>query len=212
MTYFGTFPLYQTIFSKTESASSQSNMIILSWHLRIPERKDLWGHLDVSRHCRLASGLVDCAVWCITAGSDVNVASMIRRGKDFFYKWGFAATISKLLSHRHGLYLRPALASLPLQTKGTVLWTFFVVLWVALVGQRSSCSDLVFSNKCALCCSTLLRDNTAQAGEFSMATNKTQARLCQATSDYLNKCQRRNQTLELSASDPQDKGPIDFPH
>lgn len=157
-------------------------------------------------------GLRDGSLWCIRGGSDVNVAPMIRRGKDFFYKRGFTTTVSRLLSHTHQFYLSPALASLPLQTKGTVLWTFFVVLWVALVGQRSSCSDLVFSSKCALCCSSLLRDNTAQAGEFSMATNKTQARLCQATSDYLNKCQRRNQTLELSASDPQDKGPIDFPH
>lgn len=145
-------------------------------------------------------------------GSDVNAAGMIRRGKDFFPKLSFVAAIFTLLSHRHEFYLPPVLASLLLQTKGTVLWTFSVVLWVALLGQRSSCSDLVFSNKCALWCSTLLRDNTAQAGEFSVATNKTQVRLCQATSDYLNKCQRRNQTLELSASDPQDKGPIDFPH
>lgn len=45
-----------------------------------------------------------------------------------------------------------------------------------------------------------------------MATNKTQVLLCQATSDYLNKCQPRNQTLEHGSSDPQDKGPIDFPH
>lgn len=157
-------------------------------------------------------GLTDGAVWRITAGSDVNVAPMIRKGKDFFYKRGFAAAISKLLGHRPRFHLPPAPASLPLQTKGTVLWPFFVVPWAALVGQRSSCSDLVFSRKCALCCSSLLRDNTAWAGEFSTATNKTQARLCQATSDYLNKCQRRNQTLELSASDPQDKGPIDFPH
>lgn len=89
---------------------------------------------------------------------------------------------------------------------------FFSALLVVFVGQRSSCSDLVFSNKCALWCSALLRDNTAQAGEFSMATNKTQVLLCQATSDYLNKCQPRNQTLERSSSDPQDKGPIDFPH
>lgn len=124
----------------------------------------------------------------------------------------FVAAISRLLSHRHLVYLpshKPT--SLPKQRE----WDsqhFFVVCGVALVEQRSSCSDLVFSNKCALCCSTLLRDNTVQAGEFSMATNKTQVLLCQATSDYLNKCQRRNQTLELRASDPQDKGPIDFPH
>lgn len=87
-----------------------------------------------------------------------------------------------------------------------------VVVLVTLAGQRSSCSDLVFSNKCALWCSILLRDNTAQAGEFSVATNKTQVRLCQAMSDYLNKCQPRNQTFKRSSSDPQDKGPIDFPH
>lgn len=97
-------------------------------------------------------------------------------------------------------------------TKGELLSTFFSSVLVVFVGQRSSCSDLVFSNKCALWCSALLRDNTAQAGEFSMATNKTQVLLCQATSDYLNKCQPRNQTLERSSSDPQDKGPIDFPH
>lgn len=160
----------------------------------------------------LSRGLMDHAPWCVKAGSDVDVAPVMRRGKDSLYKVGLIAPISKLFSHRLRFYLPPVLASLPLQTKGTVLCTFFVVPWVALVGQRSSCSDLVFSNKCALGCNTLLRDNTAQAGEFSMATNKTQVRLCQATSDYLNKCQRRNQTLELSASDPQDKGPIDFPH
>lgn len=51
-----TFPFYQIIFAKTKSASSQSNMIILSWHLSNPERKDLWGHLDISFHCRLSPG------------------------------------------------------------------------------------------------------------------------------------------------------------
>lgn len=101
---------------------------------------------------------------------------------------------------------------LTFSNKSRVVVTFFSLLLVVFVGQRSSCSDLVFSNKCALWCSALLRDNIAQAGEFSMATNKTQVLLCQATSDYLNKCQPRNQTLEHSSSDPQDKGPIDFPH
>lgn len=96
--------------------------------------------------------------------------------------------------------------------RGETAVNISVVVLVAFAGQRSSCSDLVFSNKCALWCRILLRDNTAQAGEFSMATNKTQVPLCQAMSDYLNKCQPRNQTLEHSSSDPQDKGPIDFPH
>ena len=189
-------------------------MITLSQHLRIPGGKGLWGHLDVSCPCRLESRPhgSDPALWCSKSASDVNTASLIRRGKDFSYKVGLIAPVFKSFRRRLQGYLPPVLTALPLQTKGTVLCTFFVVLWVALVGQRSSCSDLVFSNKCALGCSTLLRDNTAHAGEFSMASNKTQVRLCQATSDYLNKCQRRNQTLELSASDPQDKGPIDFPH
>lgn len=101
---------------------------------------------------------------------------------------------------------------LTFSNKRRAVVTFFPPLLVVFVGQRSSCSDLVFSNKCALWCSALLRDNIAQAGEFSMATNKTQVLLCQATSDYLNKCQPRNQTLERGSSDPQDKGPIDFPH
>lgn len=124
----------------------------------------------------------------------------------------FISGVSELLSHTcaHTLVVDSPLS----WTKGELLTTFFFFspVLVVFVGQRSSCSDLVFSNKCALWCSALLRDNTAQAGEFSMATNKTQVLLCQATSDYLNKCQPRNQTLESSSSDPQDKGPIDFPH
>lgn len=87
-----------------------------------------------------------------------------------------------------------------------------VVVLVAFAGQRSSCSDLVFSNKDALWCSTLLRGNTAQEGEFSLATNKTQVPLCQAMSNELNKCQPRNEALQHGSSDPQDKGPIDFLH
>lgn len=110
--------------------------------------------------------------------------------------------------HSHSTYLvSPGLLS----NKWKAAKNTSVVL-VAFAGQRSSCSDLVFSNKGALWCSVLLRDNTAQAGEFSMATNKTQVLLCQDMSNYLNKCQPTNQTLEHSSSDPQDKGPIDFPH
>lgn len=123
----------------------------------------------------------------------------------------FVTGVSGLLHARAHAHTPVVVSSLSL-TKGERSSTFFSALSVVFVGQRSSCSDLVFSNKCALWCSALLRDNTAQAGEFSMATNKTQVLLCQATSDYLNKCQPRNQTLERSSSDPQDKGPIDFPH
>lgn len=115
-------------------------------------------------------------------------------------------------SYTHVHAHTPVVFSSLSRTKGELLSLFFSPLLVVFVGQRSSCSDLVFSNKCALWCSALLRDNIAQAGEFSMATNKTQVLLCQATSDYLNKCQPRNQTLERGSSDPQDKGPIDFPH
>ena len=123
-----------------------------------------------------------------------------------FCHWCFRTVLTRAHTHM------PVVVSSLSLTKGELLSTFFSALLVVFVGQRSSCSDLVFSNKCALWCSALLRDNTAQAGEFSMATNKTQVLLCQATSDYLNKCQPRNQTLERSSSDPQDKGPIDFPH
>lgn len=127
---------------------------------------------------------------------------------------GFVTGVAGLFLHtqtRARAHTPVGVSSLSL-TKGELLSTFSSALLVVFVGQRSSCSDLVFSNKCALWCSALLRDNTAQAGEFSMATNKTQVLLCQPTSDYLNKCQPRNQTLERSSSDPQDKGAIDFPH
>ena len=111
-------------------------------------------------------------------------------------------------------FLHPLSSGFPTSSpnKGRTAINSSAVVLVTFAGQRSSCSDLVFSNTGALWCSFLLRDNTAQAGEFSMATNKTQVLLCQAMSDYLNKCQPRNQTLEYSSSDPQDKGPIDFPH
>lgn len=129
----------------------------------------------------------------------------------WFCHWCFRTVLTRVCACACTHTRTPVVSSLSL-TKGELLSTFFSALLVVFVGQRSSCSDLVFSNKCALWCSALLRDNTAQAGEFSMATNKTQVLLCQATSDYLNKCQPRNQTLERSSSDPQDKGPIDFPH
>lgn len=192
-------------------------MIILSCHLGIlGEKKKKEGPLR-SPWCLLplqAWVCMDCTTWCITAGSGVDAARMIRREKDLFYRLKFCSFRVQITQPQARVLpsscarLPPSLSKQKKQYSGH----FFVVLWVALVGQRSSCSDLVFSNKCALCRSTLLRHNTAQAGEFSMATNKTQVRLCQATSDYLNKCQRRNQTWELSASDPQDKEPIDFPH
>lgn len=130
------------------------------------------------------------------------------RGNKFccFYLWCFRTALTHVCTHTSCWF------STFLNKRRAVDNIFFSSVLVVFVGQRSSCSDVVFSNKCALWCSTLLRDNTAQAGEFSMATNKTQVLLCQATSDYLNKCQPRNQTLESSSSDPQDKEPIDFPH
>lgn len=130
----------------------------------------------------------------------------------WFCHWCFRTVLTRVCACACTHTRTPVVVSSLSLTKGELLSTFFSALLVVFVGQRSSCSDLVFSNKCALWCSALLRDNTAQAGEFSMATNKTQVLLCQATSDYLNKCQPRNQTLERSSSDPQDKGPIDFPH
>lgn len=111
----------------------------------------------------LSQGLMDCALWCITASSDAKATPMIRRGKISFINSVFSFQLVPNYS-AIGTSSTFLLASPPSLSKQKEQDPehFFVVLWVALVGQRSSCSDLVFSNKCALCRSTLLRDNTAR--------------------------------------------------
>lgn len=113
------------------------------------------------------------------------------------------------LSSLHCKYSLTQSLSSSFSNKGAAV-NISVVVLVAFAGQRSSCSDLVFSNKDALWCSTLLRGNTAQEGKFSLATNKTQVPLCQAMSNELNKCQPKTKHYNTALQTPKTKGQLTF--
>lgn len=86
-----------------DKASSQSNVIILSWHLELQEggggERSAVSPWPLRSLAGLSQGLMDCALWCITASSDANALPWLE-GERFLLSTQFFATSSQLLSHR----------------------------------------------------------------------------------------------------------------
>lgn len=87
-------------------------------------------------------------------GVNVNVA-IILEGKRALGELSFVTGFPKSLHQRHWVHLPMTLP----HTKGARLNISCFLDYFG--GERSPWSDLVFSNKCALCHCSLLRDNTA---------------------------------------------------
>lgn len=145
MSYFDHFRALlfcQALFTETLSASSEN----------------LWGHhLDGSCHCTLR--LPPCSLndGVHYAGANVNVTAILE-GERALGELPFVTAFPKSLPQRHWAHL-----PCPSAHKRSKARNISCCSLGYFGGERSPWSDLVFSNKCALCCCSLLRDNTAQA-------------------------------------------------
>lgn len=140
----GAFPSYQTILAETLLASSPTSRVITRMVLAIVD----------SIHLLILCLNMSCIMHYV--GVNVNVA-IILEGKRALGELPFVTGFPKSLHQRHWDHLPTTLP----HTKGARLNISCFLDYFG--GERSPWSDLVFSNKCALCHCSLLRDNTAQA-------------------------------------------------
>lgn len=101
--------------------------------------------------------------WCLNdgvcyAGTVVNGAAHTRRGRS-----SWIAPICHCLSQISAPKALGPPSPCPSAHKRSRILNISCCSLGYFGGERSPWSDLVFSNKCALCCCSLLRNNTAQA-------------------------------------------------